>query len=285
MFSSAVVVELSRRGRSCLLLRLASEAGYDLARLSNHSVGEFFDTAFDRLRRVQQRNEYVYRTAMIRNLLLGRHSLRTATMLSEFRVGGNKADLVILNGTSTGYEIKSERDSLSRLTSQISSYQRVFAKTCVIAAEKHLPDILSGVPEVVGVLKLSRWNRISAIREPIDCSSCVDPLAILDSLRSVEAIEVLELLGRKIPDVPNIRMRAALSEEFSHIEPTSAHGAMVATLRRTRTLQAREHMVASTPYSLKAAALTYPIRRSDYGRFLESLSTPMSVAKYWVPLS
>lgn len=41
-------------------------------------------------------------------ILLGKHSLNTSHMLSEFRVGYNKADVVIINGTSSVYEIKSE---------------------------------------------------------------------------------------------------------------------------------------------------------------------------------
>ncbi|MEI9986083.1 MAG: sce7726 family protein [Aliidongia sp.] len=53
--------------------------------------------------------------SVTQKILMGKHSLRTASMLNEFRAGSCKADLVILNGTATVYEIKSERDSLTRL--------------------------------------------------------------------------------------------------------------------------------------------------------------------------
>lgn len=45
-------------------------------------------------------------------MFLKKHKINKAVMLSEFRVGANKADCVILNGLSTCYEIKTELDNL-----------------------------------------------------------------------------------------------------------------------------------------------------------------------------
>lgn len=94
---------------------------FDHAETLGITVGEAFNEAFALLRQTGLRNEYVYRSALTHNLLLGKHSLRTACMLNEFRIGSCKADLIILNGTGTVYEIKSERDSLSRLQNQITN--------------------------------------------------------------------------------------------------------------------------------------------------------------------
>src|SRR3546814_17075413 len=104
---------------------------------------------------------------------MGTHSLRTASMLNEFRAGSCKADLVILNGTATVYEIKSERDSLARLANQIENYKRVFAKVNVIASEGHVEGVLTTVTDDVGVRCLSKRYRITTIREAVDCQSCI----------------------------------------------------------------------------------------------------------------
>ncbi|PKG80047.1 hypothetical protein CXF80_18020 [Shewanella sp. Actino-trap-3] len=71
------------------------------------------------------RYEYFYKNTIANNRLLGRHSLRTAAMITEFRVGRNIADCVIFNGSSTCYEIKTEFDSLSRLDAQLDSYLQI----------------------------------------------------------------------------------------------------------------------------------------------------------------
>lgn len=76
---------------------------------SGATVGDVFDQAFEILKVAGQRDEYIYRAAISQKILMGTHSLRTASMLNEFRAGSSKADLVILNGTATVYEIKSER--------------------------------------------------------------------------------------------------------------------------------------------------------------------------------
>ena len=59
--------------------------------------------------------EYVYKNTIVNKILLGRHSLNTSTLISELNVGKSKADIVIFNGTSTVYEIKTELDSLNVL--------------------------------------------------------------------------------------------------------------------------------------------------------------------------
>jgi len=87
-------------------------------------------------------------------------------MLTEFRVGECKADLAILNGTSTVYEVKSERDSLSRLERQVAAYAKVFASVYVIAAETHVSAVIASVPKDVGVLCLNGRYQISPVREP-----------------------------------------------------------------------------------------------------------------------
>ena len=95
----------------------------------------FYDTIFKRLLR-EYRYEYIYKNAVAKKILLGKHNLNTAFMLTEFRADDCKADTVILNGTSYVYEIKTEMDSFDRLDRQISAYRKVFDYITVISSEK-----------------------------------------------------------------------------------------------------------------------------------------------------
>src|SRR4029453_5364083 len=97
-----------------------------------------FDAAFAVLKKGGLRDEYIYKAALTHRVLLGKHSLKTASMLTEFRAGDCKADISILNGTTTVFEIKSERDSLTRLARQIENYKRVFASVFVIGGENYV---------------------------------------------------------------------------------------------------------------------------------------------------
>ena len=105
LFSAAVFREMAKKGRSGLFRRLVEQAGLIARADSRATVGDTFDSAFEILKVAGHRDEYIYRAAISQQVLMGTHSLRTASMLSEFRAGSCKADLVILNGTATVYEL------------------------------------------------------------------------------------------------------------------------------------------------------------------------------------
>lgn len=281
LFSSAVVRDLATKGRSPLFARLANESGLAERQGAHASVADLFEAAFALLRQGASRDEYIYKAALTHKVLLGKHSLRTACMLNEFRVGTCKADLVILNGTATVYEIKSERDSLSRLERQLEAYRRVFPSVVVIAGENHIEDVLASVSEDVGVLRLSQRHTLSVVKPAVDRPDQVDPLAVFETLRTDEARALLKGLGLAVPDVPNTRLHAALREEFAGLAAPDAHRGMVRVLKQTRDLRPLSDLIDQLPQSLQPAALSVPLRRGDHGRLVRAVATPLPDAMAW----
>lgn len=282
LFSSAVFREFAKNGRSTLFARLMSQANWPSPRSAIATVSDAFDAAFSILKGAGLRDEYIYRAALTQKILMGRHSLRSASMLNEFRTGSCKADLVILNGTATVYEIKSERDSLFRLANQVANYKRVFASVNVIAGDNHVAAALKLVPATVGVMRLSQRHQIRIEREAIDQPDRICPTAVFESLRSAEVIAILRALGVVVPKVPNTLRRAVLRNRFAELEPIDVHSQMVQTLRRTRNLAPLSQLIHQLPKSLHAAALSIPVRRADHHRLVEAVGTPICVAMAWV---
>jgi hypothetical protein len=281
LFSSSVVRELARKGKSPLFARLASQSRL-LGELSASArVHSLFDMAFSLLKREGYRHEYIYKAALTQNILLGTHSLQTASMLNEFRVGECKADLAILNGTGTVYEIKSERDSLSRLKRQVAAYATVFAKVYVIAAENHVASVLDAVPFEVGVMRLNGRYRISKIREAANQPERTSPAAIFDSIRTQEARLILHSQGIRTPDVPNTELSAALRSLFAGLGPCEAHEGMVKVLKKTRNLLPLSDLVSQLPSSLQTAALSVPLRKVDHTRLVAAVHTRLTDAMAW----
>jgi len=253
-----------------------------VSRLSKSAtVSDLFKLAFDLLKQKTHRHEYVYKAALAQKVLLGTHSLQTASMLSEFRVGYCKADVAILNGTSTVYEIKSERDSLSRLKRQIESYKRVFARVYVIAGENHVASVLECVSSDVGVMKLSDRYQISTLREAIDCSQRTSPIAILDAIRLSEAKAILRLMNADVPDVPNTELYGAMRDRFASLDACAVHFAMVRVLKKTRNLMPLADLLAGLPIPLYAAALSVRLRTDDRHRVLRAVKTSIEDALLW----
>ncbi|GGW72570.1 sce7726 family protein [Alteromonas halophila] len=281
LFSSSVVKELARKGKSPLFARLISEAG-GISQKSHGNVADAFEDAFSILKKKDNRHEYVYKSALTQNVLLGRHSLNTASMLTEFRVGDCKADVVILNGTGTVYEIKSERDSLTRLTKQVSAYRNVFAKVYVITGENHLDAVLNSVPEDVGINVLTSGHNISEVRRAQELPERTCSSAIFDSLRINEAKLILNKASVECPDVPNTEQYAVYKEAFSKLSSTEAHKGLVEVLKKTRSLLPLKQVVDNLPLSLRSAALTTPIRKSDQQRLIDAVNTPLDEALQWM---
>ncbi|MDR5820809.1 sce7726 family protein [Caballeronia sp. LZ043] len=281
LFSATVFRELAKKGQSGSFRRLLDQTGLVEHANPQATVGEVFDSAFEILKVAGHRDEYVYRAAISHKVLMGTHSLRTASMLNEFRAGSCKADLVILNGTATVYEIKSERDSLARLASQVENYKRVFAKVNVIASENHIEGVLATVPDDVGVMCLSRRYRITTVREAVDCPARICPVTVFNSLRITEATAILEAMGVPVPQVPNTQRHAALQHLFSKLDPVALHNEMVQTLKRTRDLASLGELVDRLPESLQAAALSVSVRRADHPRLVDAVTTPLHAAMAW----
>lgn len=281
LFSSAVVRELATKRKSIRFARLAAESGVLKQARKACVVGDVFDAAFDVLKQEGLRDEYIYKAALTHRVLLGKHNLKTACMLTEFRAGECKADISILNGTSTVFEIKSERDSLTRLERQIKNYKRVFASVVVIVSESHVSSVLRATSKDVGVLSLSRRYQISTKREAIVSPGRICPATVFDSLRIAEAKSILKYLGRTVPELPNTQMHAALRSMFATLDPEAVHEGMLETLKKSRSLLPLAKLVEQLPRSLQPAALWVPMRKSDHDKLVAAVQTPLQHAMNW----
>ncbi len=279
LFSSTVIRQLATCGTSPTLARLARLSDLDASK--EESLGEYLERAYKRLSGSPLRDEYVYKNTLITKNLLGRHSLRTATVLSEFRVGTSKADLAIINGTSTVYEIKSERDNLSRLQGQLADYRKVFARIYVVAAQPHIKKLEALIDEDVGILMLKQKLNLSTIRKAADNTSNIEPVAICNALRRDEATSILKSLGRDVPVVPNTQIMGVLREAFAELTPLEAHRGMVEILGKTRGAQHLQTHVDALPPSLTSAVLTMSLRKRDLARLTETVSISMTTVSSW----
>ncbi len=281
LFSASVVRELATRGKSPTAARLLRESGILPDLDPKLLLADAYESAFRILKSKSNRHEYIYKAAITQKVLLGVHNLDTASMLTELRVGNCKADVVVLNGTGTVYEIKSERDSLSRLQKQVAEYLRVFATVNVIVGENHLPEVLDATSEEVGVMFLSSSYTISTRRKAINNAARTCPTAVFDVMNLKEATSLLLRNGIDVPQVPNTRRYGVLRKLFERLAPAVAHEGMVATLKKSRDLRPLKSLLAEVPDSLHSATLSTRIRRRDHSRYADALKTPLAVALGW----
>ena len=246
---------------------------------SNCTLSETIDKTYKVLRCEGNRTDYVYRNAIIDKIVIGRHSINTATPIQEFRVGTSLADLVVLNGTSTVYEIKSERDTLRRLASQIESYSKVFERIFVVTSALKLRSLEQDLPEGIGIITLSRNYTLQTVREATTSWELLDPVAISRAMTIREACTALDTLGEQIPDVPTMLIRRAIDDKFRQLGAQTSSQAFISTLKRSRTPTLAQDELTQIPRPLRSFAISHLRKVGDLGTLLEQLDTTIDQKK------
>ncbi|GAA2033744.1 hypothetical protein GCM10009720_12840 [Yaniella flava] len=230
--------------------------------------------AFSELTQLGKRDDYVFRSAIVQKILLGRHSLNTSTLLNEFRIGKSRVDLAILNGKSTAYEIKSDRDSLKRINSQLDDYAKFFEEVYVVTSENRQNEVIASIPESTGLLILTSASKpaLRTIRKSQNHTSQNDPEIISDSLRLSEAKELLTLLGCEIPTAPNTIVRQLLRSEFKQLGPELVNKATLEVLKKTRNTRTLSGSISSVPEFLRASVLCTQLTAPHVETYLQALA-------------
>ncbi|WP_180113605.1 sce7726 family protein [Acinetobacter sp. YH12063] len=221
------------------------------------------------------RNEYIYKNLIAQKIFLGRHSLDSSILLSEFRVGTNKADLVLLNGCSTCYEIKTEYDSLMRLQDQLASYLKVFDKVNVVCSQKMLGDVIHLAPIEVGIIELTNRNTLKIVREPIETNQ-LDIELMMKSLRKEEYQAIAEELYKLKIDVPNTRLFELCEKIIKNHDPKIIKRVLIETLKKTRKNNSRA--IKSLPFFLTNALISFKFNHNKIDALIKKFSeNPLNV--------
>lgn len=113
--------------------------------------------------------------------------------------GTSRIDIAVINGKIHGFEIKSERDNLERLPSQMDSYNKIFDTITIVVSEKHISKVIEIIPEWWGVYyveKQENYIKLSKERDAIENSE-TDLLSLTQLLWRNELLELLSLNGIK----------------------------------------------------------------------------------------
>lgn len=210
------------------------------------------------------RNEYFYKNTLLNKLLLGRHSLKTTTALTEIPINKSKADFVLINGKAIVYEIKTELDTFDRLGSQLNDYYKAFNNVCVVTCEsnyKKLSDILKN--SNVGICILTDKNTLSTRREPIEDNSKLNYNTMFKILRKREFENILLKQFGKLPIVDQVFYYDKCFELFQKIDIESAYQYMIKELKQRNKIEIEEYK-HYVPYELKFLIYFSNFKKGDY---------------------
>ena len=176
-----------------------------------------------------------------------------AVFAAEARYGSEdrRADFLVLSNEAHAFEIKSDFDSLSRLSRQISDYSASFDYVSVVTTKRHMSKVRSLVPRKIGLLlyadgelspirAASKNLRLSKIHLAGGCSkkvlkSVVSLVRATDNVGSVKEIAAKNL---KVSDLRELfhselmRRYASTSDCFMRDTDGQLHAEDLLLLRR-----------------------------------------------------
>ena len=272
LFSSSVVREIITRGHSSLI-SLIKQSELIEQFDSNKSLEEFFNYTYDYLCQPDYRPEYVYKNQLFINTY---SSEENATFLTEFRSGEARADVIVFNETSIIYEIKTDRDSLMRLKTQLKYYQKISGEIYIISGQRHLEKLHEILPEHIGIITLNNDLKLIYEKKAIVNLDHLDKMMIFDSLRTVEIKDILTALKYSVPEVPNTKMRTVLKEMCIKLSREEMYYGMVDAIKKNRSISSLGDFISSLPYSLKVLGLTTRLTLGQRSRLIDLMKMPLS---------
>lgn len=232
-------------------------------------ISEIFDLTFQKYSK-DYKSEYVFKNIIAQNIFLKNHKKNSSVMLTELRVGSNKADCVIVNGHTVCYEIKTEFDTLKRLPEQISTYLKVFEKVNVICSENHIANVISLVPENVGIFKLTERNALKEVRKAIYNDSDIDRFLMISSLRKSEYVFIAEQLTNRQLTATNMHMFSECLDIFNQARPKDLHSLYRSALKKYR--KNNMNIINDLPPSLTNSAISFKLSNLQQQSLREVLS-------------
>lgn len=220
----------------------------------------------------QYQNEYYYKNTLLNKLLLGIHSPRTTTALTEVPIGNSKADFILINGKAVVYEIKTALDNFDRLDGQIADYYKAFTRVVVVTAESNYEEIqerLANSP--VGICILTSRGTLSIRKEPKEYMDGLSKTTMFKILRKDEQEHIILKHYGYLPQVSQFEYYRACQDLFEKLSTETAYHDFIRILKKRSRIEIEEYQ--DIPYELKFLIYFSNLRKKDYAKLKHFLNT------------
>ena len=158
----------------------------------------------------------------VRSRLLAEHQGDADTRIVEemgIWHGSVRIDMAVINGALSGYELKSERDTLDRLPAQAMLYSQVFDQIYLVAAAKHICHAEAEVPAWWGlIIAHGQRDGVSLeLRRQAQQNPSVEAIQVARLLWKDEALALLEVVdaARGVRSASREKVAIRLTETFA----------------------------------------------------------------------
>jgi hypothetical protein len=152
--------------------------------------------SFSQERNKGEMRDFDVRRALHSRVLRDHHGDPNTLVLNELglRHGRCRVDVAVVNGSLHGYELKSDKDTLERLSFQVDTYGKVLDRATLVVGERHAEKAIPMLPEWWGVKIVTQGSRGGISFQHHRSASLnteVHPIALAELLWRVEVNTIL----------------------------------------------------------------------------------------------
>lgn len=218
------------------------------------------------------RCEYVYMNEIANQLLLRYHSDNSATLLKEVNSDGSIADIVIINGKTVAYEIKTELDSFERLEDQVQSYKNLYDQIYVVTHANAVKRLKQTLDKRVGILLLQHNGNLQTIRESKSLYKSFTPSKAVFTLRQSELVMAYEKYVGKLPVMGTALIHQFCIDWYINLKKVEAHIIFAEALKSRKPSEHQFRLIKKCAPSLKAMFLGRTLTKKSCNTAMDRLS-------------
>jgi len=253
-----------------------------IERFDKPRIGKNFNTYYDYIQFIYRaltkkyRNEYVYKNTFVNKLLLEQYGVKNTVAINEFRVGNSIADIVLFNGTSKAFEIKTELDSNKRLEGQLTDYTKIFKKCYVITHESLIEKYLRENEHIGGIELIERPKSL-VMREVRAASENehIDADTLIRSIRTTEYKSIVKQYHGELPEMNSFNMFDTCRDLMKQIPNEQLNHLFIEELKKRKS---NTDIIRTFHNELRHLCLAMNINAELYQELNSKLSKPINLS-------
>lgn len=246
-----------------------------------HKIGNSIETYYDYIKYIYKelskdyRNEYVYKNTFINELLIKSYGLKDTIAINEFRVGDSIADIVLFNGTSKAFEIKTELDSSKRLNGQLADYRKIFKESYIVTHEALIDKYLKE-DDSVGIIALEEHSKSLKMIEirPAKVNLEINPETVIRSIRTSEYKGIIKQYYGELPIMNSFNMFDICSNLLMQIPKEDLNKLFIEQLKKRKSNTIK---IDSFFKELRQIGLAMNINDKMHQNLLVKLNKPIEI--------
>lgn len=219
-------------------------------------------------------NEYILKNEFLNAWLIKELGESNSQIFSEFRVGNSIADLVMFNGCSKIFEIKTEFDSDSRLKAQLQSYEKAFNQIFIIIPKSKL-SIYEKQEASIGIITYDqKSDNLFSLHRNASVNFEIDPLTIMPILHTSEYKSIVNEYYGFLPQMTSFNQYKVCSELIYEIPLNQLNRLFIDAMKKRRSSNA----LSSRYYKeFNQLFLALRMNRNSKSKMIESLKTTIQI--------